>query len=124
MAAAALAGLALAAPAGAGAASDLEVALQDDAVFVNGAYYGRERGLDKAVQLGATHVRANVISAEVVRSSANRRSRPSRVVYDYSGYDQMVVEALARGLRVQLALTGPAPAWATGNRKRGAYKTK
>jgi hypothetical protein len=120
----ALVALAFAAPSGAQAASNMEIAIQDDAVFVTNEYYGRERGLDKAKEMGATHIRANVLWAAVVGSSANRRSRPSNVTYDFTAYDQLVNAARARGLQVQLALTGPAPAWATGNKKRGAYKPK
>jgi hypothetical protein len=102
----------------------MEIALQDDAVLVTDEYYGRERGLDKAKQMGVTHIRVNVLWAAVVGSSANRRSRPSTVNYDFTAYDQLVTAARARGLQVQMALTGPAPAWATGNRRRGPYKPK
>ena len=120
----ALIALALAAPSGAQAASNMEIAIQDDAVFVTNAYYGRERGLTKAQQMGVTHLRVNVIWSAVVGSAANRRSRPSRVNYDFTAYDQIVGAARARGMQVQMALTGPAPAWATGNKKRGVYKPK
>jgi hypothetical protein len=114
----------LALPAGANAASDMEFALQDDSVFVTNAYYGRDRAMNKARDLGVTHIRVNVLWSEVVGSSKNRRSRPSTVNYDYTAYDQVVVAARARGMEVQMALVGPAPAWATGNRKRGVYKPK
>ena len=116
--------LALAAPSGASAAPGMELALQDDSVFVTNAYYGRERGLTKAQELGVSHVRVNVLWSAVVGSSANRRSRPSRVNYDFTAYDQIVTAARARGMQIQMALTGPAPAWATGNKKRGPYKPK
>ncbi len=117
-------GLALAAPSGASAASDMELALQDDAVLVTNDYYGRERGLNKARELGIIVIRANVLWSQVVGSSINRRSRPSLVKYDFTAYDQLVVKARERGFQVQLALTGPAPAWATGNRRAGVYKPK
>jgi hypothetical protein len=120
----ALVALALAAPSGAQAASDMEIALQDDAVFVTNEYYGRDRGLDKARDLGVTHVRVNVLWAAVVGSAANKRSRPSNVNYDFTSYDALVNGARARGMQVQIALTGPAPAWATGNKRRGVYKPK
>jgi hypothetical protein len=116
--------LALAAPSGAQAAAGMELALQDDAVLVTNEYYGRDRGLDKAQQLGVSHIRVNVLWSAVVGSSANRRSRPSTVNYDFTAYDQLVTAARARGLQVQIALTGPAPAWATGNKRRGVYKPK
>ena len=120
----ALVALALAAPSGAHAAAGMEIAIQDDAVLVTNAYYGRDRGLDKAKEMGATHVRVNVLWSAVVGSSANRRSRPSPVRYDFTAYDELVSAAHARGLDVQMALTGPAPAWASGNKKRGPYKPK
>ena len=117
-------GLALAAPSGASARSDMELALQDDAVFVANAYYGRARGLDRARELGINVIRVNVLWSQVVGSSINRRSRPSPVKYDFTAYDQIVVAARERGMLVQMALTGPAPAWATGNRRAGPYKPK
>ncbi|HEX8067129.1 MAG TPA: cellulase family glycosylhydrolase [Thermoleophilaceae bacterium] len=114
----------LASPAPAGAATGMEVALQDDAVLVSDAYYGREKALDRARELRVSTIRVNVLWSSVVGSSATRRSRPSPVRYDFGSYDQLVNAALARGLRVQMALTGSAPAWATGNRRRGVYKPK
>jgi hypothetical protein len=117
-------GFALAMPGGAAARPGMELAIQDDSVFVTNEYYGRERGLDKARELGMTHVRVNVLWSQVVGSSRNRRSRPSTVKYDFTAYDQLVNAARARGLQVQMALTGPAPAWATGNKRAGVYKPK
>ena len=102
----------------------MEIALQDDAVFVTNEYYGRERGLTKAQQMGVTHIRVNVLWSAVVGSAANRRSRPSSVRYDFTAYDQIVGAAREKGMQVQMALTGPAPAWATGNKRRGVYKPK
>jgi hypothetical protein len=116
--------LVLAAPGGAQARTGMELAVQDDSVFVTNAYYGRDRGLDRAVELNATWVRVNVLWSAVVGSSQNRRSRPSPVRYDFTSYDQLVGAARARGLNVQMALTGPAPAWAAGNKRRGPYKPK
>ena len=116
--------LLLALPANAGAAAGMEVALQDDAVLVAGQYYGRDRALRKADELNVTWIRVNVLWSSVVGSSQNRRSRPSHVKYDFSSYDQLVGAARARGFQVQMALTGPAPAWAAGDKKRGPYKPK
>jgi hypothetical protein len=105
---------ALAVPPAAGAATGMEVAIQDDSVFVSDAYYGRERALNRAAELNVTWVRVNVLWSAVVGSSQNRTSRPSHVSYDFTSYDQIVTAAL----------TGPAPAWASGNRRRGPYKPK
>ena len=40
-----------------------------------------------------------------------------------SSYDAIVNSANAHGVRVQMTLSGPAPAWATGNHKYGVYKS-
>ena len=124
MAACAVGAVALAAPAGAQAASGMEIALQDDAVFVTNEYYGRERGLTKAQQMGVTHLRVNVLWAATMGKQGNAKKRPSNPRYDFTAYDQIVNAARARGMHVQMALTGPAPRWATGNKKRGVYKPK
>jgi hypothetical protein len=124
VAALAVAAAALTAPSGAAAASNMEIALQDDAVFVTNAYYGRDRAARKAREIGVSVIRVNVLWSEAVGSSKNRRSRPSTVKYDFTAYDQVVLAAQRNGMRVQMALVGPAPAWATGNRKRGVYKPK
>ena len=59
----------------AAAAPGLEVALQDDYVFVEQYYHGREQALAQARQLGVTRLRANVKWAGVVRARrAARRS--------------------------------------------------
>ena len=102
----------------------MEIALQDDAVFVTNEYYGRDRGLAKAQQLGVTHIRVNVLWAASMGSQGNASKRPSNPRYDFTAYDQIVGAARARGLQVQMALTGPAPRWATGNKRRGVYKPK
>jgi cellulase (glycosyl hydrolase family 5) len=114
----------LAAPACAHAATGMEVALQDDSVLVGDEYYGREKALDRAAELNVTWIRVNVLWSAVVGSSQDRRSRPSHVNYDFTSYDSLVSAARARGMNVQMALTGSAPAWATGDKRRGAYKPK
>jgi hypothetical protein len=116
--------LLLAVPARAGAATGMELALQDDSVLVGNQYYGRDRALNKTAELNVTWIRVNVLWSSVVGSSANRKSRPSHVNYDFTSYDALVSAARARGFQVQMALTGPAPAWAAGDKKRGPYKPK
>jgi Cellulase (glycosyl hydrolase family 5) len=98
----------------------LEVALQDDAVFVSQAYFGRDRALDRARQLNVSWIRANVIWADVLgRGQAKARHRPKRVRYAWRSFDQLIDAAAARGMHVELTLSGPSPAWATSNHKVG-----
>ena len=111
--AAAAVALAVAAPAS--AAPGLEVAVQDDAHLLFG---DRGPALDAATSLGAVYVRANVAWAGAA-PNPNSRSAPAAPVYDFAPYDRLIDEAAARGLRVQLTLTGPAPAWASGAHKAG-----
>ena len=57
------------------------------------------------------------------RSSAARttgRRRPTAPPYDFSQVDALQAAAAAHGIKLQLTLTGPAPAWATKDRKVGA----
>jgi hypothetical protein len=60
----------------------------------------------------------------VVGKAARWRTAPKHIAYNWTGYDALIRAAAARGIRVQLTLTGPAPAWATGNRRVGHYKPK
>ena len=117
-----LVALALAAPSSASAAPGMEFALQDDSVFVAREYYSLNKALDQAAALRITHLRVNVLWAATVGRSASSRSKPRKIKYDFTSYDQIINAARARGVQVQMALTGPAPAWATGNKRRGPYK--
>jgi hypothetical protein len=108
--------LALVVAGSASAAPGLEVAVQDDARLL--ADDARGPALDTAAALGAVYIRANVDWASAAPSPTARRA-PAAPVYDFSRYDRLIDEAAARGLRVQLTLTGPSPAWASGAHKMG-----
>ena len=110
---------ALIVPASASGAQGMEVAVQDDAVFVARQYYKLNDALEHAREIRASRIRVNVLWASVVRPNAKARKRPRKVRYDFAAHDNIVVAARAKGLQVQMALTGPAPAWATSNRKIG-----
>src|SRR5919197_1624639 len=101
--------LCLAAPARA-----MEFALQDDDVFVHQLRYDRDRALDRAVALGATRIRVNVLWDRVLVSGG-----PKHPVYDFSAIDALQADAAARGIELQRTLAGPAPAWATANHRVG-----
>ena len=55
----------------------------------------------------------------VAGRSAARRRAPANSPYNWASYDSAVSAARAHGLRVELSLSGPAPAWATGNGRIG-----
>ena len=47
---------------------------------------------------------------------------PSPLVYDFSVYDDLIDAAAAYGIRLQINLIPPAPAWATGDRRVGVER--
>jgi hypothetical protein len=101
--------------------SKLDVALQDDAVFLKRDYYDRETALKQAQALGVTRLRVLVIWNRVT-GDPNRKTAPPSVRYDWSAYDGLIDDAARHGIRLQLNLTGPAPAWATSNHKAGVMR--
>jgi hypothetical protein len=109
--------LAIAAPAGAAAqraqSQPLQIGLQDDQVFVQQNLLSPPIGYNLASQLGASRLRINLGWAGVVGDSANDRSVPRPVPYDWSDVDRAIDQAAANGLHVQLTLLGPVPAWAS-----------
>jgi len=108
-----------AAPAPASAHHNMEVALQDDAVFLYrgawlGQYFSRETAFEKMRAMHGSVLRVNVIWAfAVADDQAHLKSKPAKVEYDWAGYDSLVNLARGYGVKVQFTLTGPAPAWAT-----------
>ncbi len=112
---------------GAFAAKKMEVAVQDDSALVTElqGVGSRAAGLDLASQLHATWIRANVNWNYVVgATNARKRKAPKNIVYNWTGYDALIDQAAAKGIHVQLALTGPAPAYATANHRIGVKKPK
>jgi GH35 family endo-1,4-beta-xylanase len=107
-------------PATAHASKTMEIGIQDDAVFVAQAGYPRQAALERAVEVGVTTIRANMIWSRVMTpEDAARTTRPATPKYDFSVFDALVGEARAKGLKVELTLTGPAPAWASGDKNVG-----
>jgi hypothetical protein len=108
------------------AAKGMEVAVQDDSIFViqlpRPGY--RAKGLKLATQMNVSWIRANVNWNYVTLKYAKKKKEPKKIVYNWTGYDALIADAAAKGINVQLALTGPAPAWATGNHKIGADRIK
>jgi hypothetical protein len=104
----------------------MEIAVQDDQTLViqlprPGV---RAKGLKLATGLHVSWVRANVLWSYVAGKAANKKKEPKSIVYNWTGYDALIEAAAARGMHVELALTGPAPKYATGNHKIGPDRVK
>jgi hypothetical protein len=111
--------VALITPGSAMGARGMEVALQDDNVFVHSLYYKRGKGLDNAEKMRASWIRANVNWDIALGDAARRNREPANIKYDFGRWDALVDAAAKRGINVQLGLTGMAPRWATTNWKIG-----
>jgi len=110
-------------PASAHAARGMEFALWDDDVFLDQAWMDRETALDHAVELRAKRIRVNLLWSRLLVHGAEARREPEGgPVYDFSRVDALLAAAADRGIKLQLTITGPAPAWATANRKVGNHR--
>jgi len=110
-------------PAPAPAAPDMEIAVQDDAVLVGRLYYDRDQAFRQIREMGGNRLRINLAWTEVLgKRQSGRRYQPKSLVYHWDKYDAAVNAALHYGIRVHLTITGPAPRWATANRKVGVYR--
>lgn len=105
------------------AASGLEIALQDDAVFLEGKWFDRERALRIARGLGVTRLRVGLGWAFTLpRAQQRARQAPANPSYSFAAWDALIDAAARYGIRVHLSIQGPAPAFATGDRRVGPYK--
>jgi hypothetical protein len=103
------------------AARGMEVGLQDDAVFLYQRYYDRNVALEQARELGVTRLRVNVLWSRVAAAQQRQRLAPAQVIYDWAPYDSIVDAAAAYGIKVQMTVSGPAPAWANGKHRAGVH---
>jgi hypothetical protein len=101
------------------AARNMELAIQDDALFVQGNKRFRgNRAFDYAKQLGVTRIRVNLLWAYTMpKSQYNARRKPAAINYNFTQIDQLIDRAAPNGIRVHLSLTGPAPRWANARRR-------
>jgi hypothetical protein len=104
------------------AAPRMELALQDDPVFLHTDYYDRDRALTQAREMGVTRLRVSLGWASSLGAQSTRRTVPSQPSYDFSRHDDLIDAAAAYGIRLQINLIPPAPAWATGDRKVGVER--
>jgi hypothetical protein len=115
------------APGDAHAARGMELAIQDDALFVQGNKRFRgNKAFDYARQLGVTRIRVNLLWAYTMsRSQYNARRKPRTINYNFTQIDELIDRAASNGMRIHLSLTGPAPRWANARRaapKQAWYK--
>jgi hypothetical protein len=105
-------------PADSRAARGMELAIQDDYVFVQGnRRWKGDRAFDYARALGVTRIRVNLLWAHSMpKAQHDARRKPASIHYDFSQIDSLVDRAAANGIRVHLSLTGPAPRWANARR--------
>jgi hypothetical protein len=108
------------APGDARAARGMELAIQDDALFVQGNKRFRgNKAFDYAKQLGITRIRVNLLWAYTMpRQQHNARRKPATINYDFRQIDELIDRAASNGMRIHLSLTGPAPRWANAKRAR------
>ena len=115
----ALASVFAAVPAPAGAARGMEVAVQDDLVFLHrgafsGPFYSRDTAFDQMRAMQGSALRVNVIWAHAVANDQERlEEKPARVRYDWASYESLVKLTRGYGVKVQFSLTGPGPNWST-----------
>ena len=104
------------------AKTGMELALQDDATFVTQEYpkLKHNKSFPLLNELGVKRLRVNIGWAGVIGSKAARaKTKPSSIRYDFSSYDTLINAAQANGVELHVGLVGPAPAWATGNKRLG-----
>lgn len=110
------------------AARGMELAIQDDAVFVGVKYrkWAGERPFNFTRALGVTRQRVNMLWAYTLPANEyNARRKPDVLHYDFSLFDALVDRAAEQGVRIHVSLTGPAPRWANARRspiRRSWYK--
>ena len=112
---AALASSVAVSPASAG--KQMEVAVQDDGLFIFQDHSNRELALSRARAMGVTHIRMNVLWWQPIPASQrNQTTTPSPIRYNWGPWDDAIARANAWGIKTQLDLTGDPPAWACGNK--------
>ena len=101
------------------AAKKMEVALQDDGVFISNKDIGRENALSTARFLGVTTIRMNILWWQAVPRAAElrRRCRRTSPTTSPSGTRRSAAPGHG-GIKIQLDLTGDPPAWACGNKRQ------
>jgi len=112
-----------AAPAQAG--RNMDIAIQDEAVLHYESYFSRASAYSLLRNMNVSRVRFNVLWASLNPSQNKVKSPPKTPVYDFGRLDAAIEIARAQGMKVQVSITGQAPAWAAGDKKlatQGTYR--
>jgi hypothetical protein len=102
------------------AARGMELAIQDENVFLEGnKRWQGEKPYDYARALGVTRIRVNLSWAYTMSPTVySARNRPRVIQYTFDNVDALVNRAAENGMRIHVSLTGPAPRWANSRRKQ------
>jgi len=100
------------------AARGMELAIQDDSLFVQGhSRWQGDKAFDYARAIGVTRIRVNLLWAYTMpQPQYDARRKPAEINYNFTQIDSLIDRAAANGIRVHLSLTGPAPRWANARR--------
>jgi len=104
------------------AARGMEVAIQDEDVFLSQSYYDREKAFRAAEAIGASRMRVIVYWAKTLTRGAGASRAPAQPTYNLAPIDNLIDQAAKYGIRLHLNLSGPAPAFATGNGRIGPFR--
>jgi hypothetical protein len=105
------------------AARDLELAVQDDPVLLYHSYGPWALALQRAQDMGAKRIRVNLRWAYSMPAAQRTLERAPRAVsWDFDALQRLLDEAQQHGMRLQVTLTGPAPAFATATHRVGASR--
>jgi hypothetical protein len=104
-------------------ARKLEIALQDDAIFLYRDYYSRPLAYQQARELQVSRLRVNLLWAKAMPTQRHLRRKPRRLSYNFRPWDDVIDQAARYGIRVHLTLAGqPVPAFASKRRRQDQYK--
>lgn len=108
-------------------AKKMEIATQDDGVFIFNREIGRDAGFSAAAGMGVTNVRLNILWHQTI-ADPNSRTVPANPTYNFAPWDAAIRSAKAHGIKPQIDLAGDPPAYACGNGKKpydcDGYKPK
>jgi Cellulase (glycosyl hydrolase family 5) len=100
------------------AARGMELAIQDDSLYVQGnRRWPGDKSFEYARALGVTRIRVNLLWAYTMPEvQYDARRKPAAINYNFTQIDSLIDRAAENGIRIHLSLTGPAPRWANARR--------